>query len=261
MEEKIVTERRGHVLRMGLNRPDKYNAFDTDMYHGLARAYAELERDPELRCGLLYAAGDNFTSGLDLPKWAPAFGQGRMPELPEDELDPFGLQPDRRLSKPIVVAIQGLCYTVGVELSLAADIRVCSSEARFGQIEVRRGIYAVGGATFRMVQQFGWGNAQKLLLTGGDFDAAEAHRIGLVQEVVEPGKAFERGLALAEEVAAQAPLAVQASLKASRLSLEEGPRVAAQRLLPDLLPLMSTEDVQEGLQSFLERRPAHFKGR
>ena len=87
MEEKIVTERRGHVLSMGLNRPDKYNAFDTDMYHGLARAYAELERDPELRSGLLYAAGDNFTSGLDLPEWAPAFGQGRMPELPEDELD------------------------------------------------------------------------------------------------------------------------------------------------------------------------------
>lgn len=261
MESKIVTERRGHVLLIGMNRPDKYNAFDTDMFHQLARAYGELDRDPDLRCALLWAAGDNFTSGLDLPKWGNAFASGRMPELPEDELDPFGLNPDRRLSKPVIVAIQGFCYTVGIELSLAADIRVCSREARFGQIEVRRGIYAVGGATFRMVQEFGWGNAQRLLLTGDDFDAQEALRIGMVQEVVDSGQAFERGLQLAERVAAQAPLGVYASLKSSRIGVEQGPRAAAQQLLPDLLPLMSSEDVQEGLQSFLERREARFTGR
>lgn len=261
MTEKIRCAREGHVLSIGLNRPDKYNAFDLEMYHGLARAYGELQRDPELRCGLLYAEGKNFTSGLDLPKWAPAFGQGQMPELPEGELDPFGLMPERRLQKPMVVAIQGLCYTVGIELSLAADVRIGARNARFGQIEVRRGIYAVGGATFRMVQEFGWGNAQKLLLTGADFDAAEAHRIGLLQELVAEDQLYARGLETAQLIAAQAPLGVYASLKSSRIGLEAGVSEAVARLLPDLLPLMASEDVQEGLQSFIQRRKAEFKGR
>ena len=261
MTDKILTERRGHVLCIGLNRPDKYNAFDREMFHGLARALGELQADDELRCGLLHAEGKHFCTGLDLPEWAPAFAEGGLPELPEDELDPFRLNPDRQLRKPLIVALQGICFTVSIELALAADIRVVADDARFGQIEVRRGIYPVGGATFRMVQEFGWGNAQRYLLTGDEFDAAEALRIGLAQEVVPAGQRFQRAFELAGRVARQAPLAVQASLASSRLGVEAGPLTAAQRLLPDLQPLMGSEDVAEGVQSFIERREAVFKGR
>ncbi len=261
MTDKIRLEVHDHVLAIGLNRPDKLNAFDLEMFHALARAFHRLHTDPELRCGLLYGEGEHLCSGLDLPQWAPVFADGGGPTFADDELDPFGLDPERRLGKPMVVALQGICFTVAIELALAADIRVAAENARFGQIEVRRGIYPVGGATFRMVQEFGWGNAQRYLLTGDEFDAAEALRLGLVQEVVPVGQQRDRAMALAQRVAAQAPLAVQASLASSRIGLTQGPAAAASRLLSDLAPLMKTEDVAEGVASFLERRPARFKGR
>ncbi len=260
-EAKIVTERQGHVLLIGFNRPAKYNGFDREMFQQLAQAYGRLDTDPELRCGLVHAHGAHFTAGLDLPQWTPVFEAGSWPALAADERDPLGLIPDKRVSKPLVFAMQGICFTIGIELALAGDIRVCADDARFGQIEVRRGIYACGGATVRMVQEFGWANAQRYLLTGDEFDAQEAHRIGFVQEVVPAGRQFERGLQLAEKVAKQAPLGVYGSLRSSRLALEQSMQAAMARFLPDLAPLMRSEDVQEGVQSFVERREARFKGR
>lgn len=260
-ETKITTERRGHVLLIGFNRPSKYNGFDPDMFMQLADAYGVLDSDPELRCGLVFAHGPHFTAGLDLPQWGSLFSSGQWPDFAPHQRDPLGLIPEKRVSKPLVFAIQGICFTIGIELALAGDIRVCCGNARFGQIEVKRGIYACGGATVRMVQEFGWANAQRYLLTGDEFNAQEAHRIGLVQEVVLSEKPFERGLALAEKVAKQAPLGVYGSLKSSRLSLERDMQTAIARFMPDLVPVMKSEDVQEGVKSFIERREAQFKGR
>ena len=186
-EAKIVTEKRGHVLLIGFNRADKYNGFDLEMFMQLADAYGQLEADPELRVGLVYAKGKHFTAGLDLPQWGDAFSSGRWLDYAAHQRDPVGLDPQQRVSKPLVMAIQGICFTIGIEIALAGDIRVCADDARFGQIEVKRGIYAVCGATVRMVQEFGWANAQRYLLTGDEFNAAEAHRIGLVQEVAPAG--------------------------------------------------------------------------
>jgi enoyl-CoA hydratase len=259
-EQTITTERRGHVLLIAFNRAAKYNGFDPDMFMQLADAYGVLDADPELRCGLVFAHGENFTAGLDLPKWGATFSAGKWPEFAPNQRDPLGLVPDKRVSKPLVFAIQGICFTIGIELALAGDIRICSDNARFGQIEVKRGIYACGGATVRMVQEFGWANAQRYLLTGDEFNAQEALRIGLVQEVVAD-KVFERGLAMAEKVARQAPLGVYGSLKSSRLSLERDMQTAIARFMPDLVPVMKSEDVQEGVKSFIERREAQFKGR
>lgn len=258
---RIVAERRGHVLTMGLNRPDKRNAFDKRMFSELAAAYGELDRNPELRCGLVYAVGDHFTGGLELTDWVSVFTDGEWPALGDGHLDPMGLDAERRVSKPIVMAVQGICFTIGIELMLASDIRICSEGTRFGQIEVRRGLYPVGGATLRMVQEFGWGNAQRYLLTGDEFGAQEAHRIGLVQEVVSAVNPYVRGLEIAERVAAQAPLAVYASLKSSRVAVNHGPLEAIRRMMPDLTPVMKSEDLQEGLRSFVERRQAKFSGR
>ncbi|NPV05994.1 MAG: crotonase/enoyl-CoA hydratase family protein [Syntrophaceae bacterium] len=260
-EQKITVERRGRVLLMGLNRPDKMNAFDVEMYLELAAALGELDRDRELRCGLLFAHGTHFTAGLDLPKWAPYFGGAKFPDLPAGACDPFGLDEARQVGKPMVMAVQGICYTIGLELLLAMDIRVAATDTRFGQIEVKRGIYPVGGATVRLHREIGWGNAMRYLLTGDEIGAAEALRLGLVQETVEPGRQVGRALAIAETVARQAPLGVQASLKSARRACAEGDRAAIARLLPDLAPIMKSEDAAEGIRSFIERREALFKGR
>ena len=258
---KITVEEKGHVLLVGLNRPEKMNAFDLEMYMQLAEALGKLHHNSELRCGLLFAHGENFTSGLDLPKWVEVFSAGSFPDLPEGSCDPFGLDESRRVGKPLVMAVQGICYTIGLELLLSTDVRLAASDTRFGQIEVKRGIYPVGGATVRMPEELGWGNAMLYLLTGDEISAEEAYRMGLVQEVTAPGEQFDRALLVAERIAEQAPLGVQASLLSARLARSEGARKAISRLLPDLLPIMNSEDAREGVLSFIERRQAQFKGK
>jgi enoyl-CoA hydratase/carnithine racemase len=255
---QIHLERAGHVLVIGIDRVAKRNAFDLPLWEGLCRAYGELERDAELRVGVLHAHGDHFTGGLDLPQWAPVFASGKF-TIPDDGIDPVGLA--SRVTKPLVCAVQGICLTLGIELLLAADVRVAARSTRFAQIEVKRGIYPAGGATLRFPREVGWGNAMRWLLTGDEFDAAEAHRIGLVQEITEHGEQLARALALAEVIAAQAPLGVYATLASSRLALPSNEAVAAARLRPDLAPLVASEDMQEGLRAFLERRPGRFRGR
>lgn len=190
---------------MGLNRPAKRNAFNIEMVEELGRAYERLERDDELWVGVLYAMGDNFTAGLDLVDVAPRLVGGVM-EWPDDARNPWrndGLP----WTKPVVAAAHGWCLTLGLELLLAADIRIASEDTRFAQLEVQRGIYPFGGATTRLPRDAGWGNAMRWLLTGDEFDAAEALRIGVVSEVVEVGTQLDRAVELAERIAERsAPL-------------------------------------------------------
>lgn len=255
---KISLERRGHVLLMGLDRAAKRNAFDLALWDSLCLGYGELDRDPELRVGVLHAHGDHFTGGLDLPQWTGMFS-GKQFAIPDGGVDPLGLVSQVR--KPVVGAVQGICLTLGIELLLATDIRIAARSTRFGQIEIKRGIYPVGGATIRFPREVGWANAMRWLLTGDEFDAAEAYRIGLVQEVVDHGAQLERAVALAEVIAAQAPLGVYATLASSRYALPATETTAADRLLPDLAPVLASDDVQEGLRAFVERRPGRFRGR
>jgi enoyl-CoA hydratase len=255
----VSVERRGHVLLIGLDRPAKRNAFDLPLWNALCTAYGQLERDDELRVGVLHALGDHFTGGLDLPQWAGTFSGGSW-HIPDGGLDPLGLY-GQRTRKPIVAAVQGTCLTIGIELLLATDVRIAAASARFAQIEIKRGIYPVGGATLRFPREVGWGNAMRWLLTGDEFGPDEALRIGLVQEVVDTGRQLERALALAEVIAAQAPLGVYATLASSRAATPAAEQAAAARLLPDLMPIMKTADVMEGMRAFMERRPGNFTGR
>lgn len=255
----ITTERRGAVLWIGLDRPAKRNALTVAMYRDLCLAYGDLDRDPGLRCGVLFAHGDHFTAGLDLPDWIEPFGTGSLP-IPEGGLDPFAIA-TRPVNKPVVIAVQGMCFTLGLELLLASDVRVAARDVRFTQLEVKRGFYPVGGGTFRLPAQAGWGNGMRYLLTGDEFGADEAYRMGLVQEVCEPGRQREHAGALADRIAAAAPLGVQAALASARCWAREGEDAAKARLFPDLRLLFQTEDVREGLASFLERREARFQGR
>ncbi len=257
-EELVTTEVRGHVFLIGLNRASKLNSFNLQMLRELSAAYTRYEKDSELWCALLYAHGDNFTSGLDLSEVGPAVASGQA-LFPEDSIDPLDLNAPRR-SKPVICAVQGWCLTIGMELLMASDIRIAAEGTTFSQMEVRRGIMPFGGATLRLPQIAGWGNAMLHLLTGDRFDAAEALRIGLVQRVVSPEQLFDAAVELATQVASAAPLAVQASLASSRAAVEEGTQEAAQSLIASARKLMATGDAKEGMQSFIERRDAKFSG-
>lgn len=256
----VNVDKKNHILLIGLNRPEKMNAMNRAMYHEIAAAYYQLQNDPELRVAVIYAEGDHFTSGLQLDDWAEVFANGKGIEPAEGELDPFHITGEG-LTKPVVFAAQGICFTCGVEMMLNTDIRVAAKGTRFGQLEVKRGIFACGGATIRLQREIGWGNAQRYLLTGDEWTAEQAYQWGLIQELVEPGEQLNKALEIAEKIAKAAPLGVQGSLKSSKIAVSEGQDTAKQRLFPDLGPVMASEDVKEGIQSFLERRDAVFKGK
>ncbi len=255
----ITTEARGNVFLVGLNRPEKLNSFTPEMLGELSGAYTRYEADDALRCAVLFAHGKDFTSGLDLAKVAPIIAGGG-PLFPASGVDPLGIE-GRERTKPVVCAMQGRVFTLGIELALASDVRLCSSDSTFAQLEVARGIFPFGGATFRAPAQLGWGNAMRFLLTAELFDAADALRIGLVQEVTPRESLLDRAVAVAERIAAQAPLGVRATIASARKGLREGERAAADALRAQILSLMKTEDAREGVQSFLERRAGRYSGK
>src|ERR1700730_2112030 len=257
-ETAVTVERRGHVLMMGLNRPAKRNAFNLAMLDQLASAYYELETDEEVRCGVLFGHGDHFTGGLDLAEVGPVIRDGGL-ELAPGRRDPW--RKEGTWTTPVVAAVQGRVMTLAIELLLAADIRIAASNARFAQLEIRRGIYPFGGATVRLPRDAGWGNAMRWLLTGEEYDAAEAHRIGLVQEVVEPGRQLDRAIELAQMIAEKsAPLGVKTTLASAHRARVQGEAAAFEHLDPDMAELFETEDGREGRRSFGERREARVVG-
>ncbi len=257
MDERVLVERRGHLLLIGLNRPHKRNAADLAMLHQLAQAYTLLHTDAELRVGVVHAVGEHFTGGLDLADVGPALASGSADLLPPGTIDPWGLATEP-VAKPVVLAVQGTCLTLGVELALASDVVVAAAGTRFAQLEVSRGIMAFGGATLRL-PRLGWGDAMRWLLTGDSFDAAEALRIGLVQQVVPDGDQLDAAVALAERIAAQAPLAVQATLANARLALTD-PRAAVGRLHPVVAMLARTSDAQRSIAGYLGGQRVDFPG-
>ena len=253
---KITLEQRGHLLLIGLNRPEKLNAADEEMLHGLALAYGQLDADPNLRVGVVFAHGDHFTAGLDLTDVGPKMAQGKLTLVPEGGLDPWGIS-SRQVSKPVVMATRGTCFTLGVELALASEVVIAASDSKFAQLEVSRAILPFGGGTIRLPRVAGYAKAMKYLLTGDSFGAAEALEMNLVTEVVEPGEELDRAIEIAERIASQAPLAVQATLASARAQDVE---VEKAQLMARLGKLMQTKDVQRGMEAFMTRQPAKFEG-
>ena len=257
---RITVEADGHVLLIGVNRPEKRNAFDLATIAELAQAYDRLGSDDDLRVGVLYAHGDHFSAGLDLAEVGPAVTE-RGPEALSGagRFDPFGVWGDP-VPKPVVMAVNGIAFTLSIELALASDIAVAADDVRFRQLEIGRGILPFGGATIRAVSQLGWGNAMRFLLTAEEFGADEAYRIGLVQEVVPAGEHVARATALAQLIAQQAPLGVQGTLANARIAVRQGTEAATHHLAGLLPGVLASEDAAEGLVSFLERREARFSG-
>jgi enoyl-CoA hydratase len=254
---RVRQERHGHVLKIVIDNAAKMNAFSPEMMEELSAAFTVLDRDDDLWVGVLCAEGKHFTAGLDMPKF---FGPTAVKvDRPAGNIDPFGLE--NRCRKPIVTAIQGVCFTVGIEIMLAGDIVVAADDARLCQMEAKRGIAPLGGAHFRYVSRAGWGNAMYHLFLCDEFTAAEAYRIGMVQEVVPVGQQVSRAMELAEVIARNAPLGVQVTKEAGLKFIEAGEQ-AAIAVIPEIRRrVLDSEDAKEGVQSFVERRAAVFQRR
>ena len=261
MTESVTVERNGAVLMIGINRPDKRNAFNLEVIERFGAAYERLAGDDEARVAVVFAHGDHFSAGLDLAEVAPVVAErGPQALAGGGRYDPFGVWAEP-VGKPVVMAINGIAFTLSIELALASDIVVAADDVRFRQLEIGRGILPFGGATIRAAAHLGWGNAMRFLLTAEEFGAEEALRIGLVQEVVAAGSHVERAVEIAELIARQAPLGVQGTLANARVAASHGPQAAAEHLA-DLLPgILASADAAEGVASFIERRDARFQGR
>lgn len=258
-EGDITTELRGHIFLIGLNRPEKYNGLTPYMFDKLADAYEQMDSNPDVHVGILFAHGAHFTAGLDLPKFTARMADGGH-EHDENRVDIYGLRGKQR-TKPLITAVKGITYTAGLEMALASDMIIAARGTRFSQLEPKRAIMATGGATFRFVERGGWGNAMRWLLTGDEFSAEEAHRIGIVQEIVADGEELNRALEIAARIAACAPLAVQATIASARTFARRGQDACIADFVATQKRMAQSEDFKEGVQSFIERRTAQFTGK
>ncbi|KCV65959.1 crotonase/enoyl-CoA hydratase family protein [Bordetella bronchiseptica] len=254
---EVRLERDGPLCIITVDNVAKKNAFSPEMMDQLARHLTAFEEDDSLWVAVLCAAGEHTTAGLDMPKF---FGPDATAKpRPDAWVDPFGLK--RRTTKPVIAVVQGITFTIGIEIMLACDIVVAADTARFGQLESRRGIAPLGGAHFRYLTRTGWGNAMYHLFLCEEFGAQRALELGFVQEVVPYGQHIERALDLARRICRNAPLGIRATKQAALKYLEGGEQAAID-CIPDIrAKVFASEDFKEGIQSFIERRDARFQGR
>ena len=246
----------GAILMIGIDRPPG-NLLDAPVFVGVGRALDRLERDGSLRVAVLYALGPDFSLGADVASLAAAQQAGEFP--PKDGfISPFGLRPPYR-TKPLVAAVQGQTRYGGHELFLAADIRIAAADSVFSQGEVTRGVFPGGGATVRLTREAGWGNAMRYMLTGDEWGADEALRMGLAQIVVPAGKQLDAAVGLARRVAAAAPLGVRATLASARSALTHEDAAFA-GLAAEFGRLARSADRKEAFQAAQEGRRPDFSG-
>ena len=259
-EPLVLVSTVGHIRHLKLNRAEKLNAANRQMLSELSLAYAEADGDDNVRVVVVSALGDHFTAGLDLGDVLGTATQSGLDLTPDGGIDPWGIS-TAPISKPVIVAVQGTCLTLGVELILASEISVADETAVFGQLEVTRGIMPFGGATTRFAQRVGWAHASRYLLTGETFSATEAHRIGLINEVVHAGKQLERAIELAELIAKQAPLAVQATLRNARIVQAAVEKEALGNIPHEIEKLLSSQDLKIGVAAFSTKSIPIFMGK
>ena len=254
---RILVEREGAVVTLTLNRPDKLNAIDSPMLDALERILGEIEADAACRAVVLSGAGRAFSAGADIKEWTAlpplefSRSWGQRGHVLFDRL--------AALRPPVVAAINGIAFGGGLEIALCADIRIASTAARIGLPEVTIGNVPGWGGTQRVPRLIGAGRAKQLILTGQPVDAARAEAWGLVSEVVEPEALLPRARELAQAIAANAPIAVQAAKRLIDAGLPSSHGIALEGAAGVMCGM--TEDAQEGRQSFLERRPPRFQGR
>jgi enoyl-CoA hydratase len=261
---RATVERRGSIVLIGINRPDVYNRFDPETQHALALAFTGYEHDDSLRCAILFGHGDNFSRGIDVDAHKAVISQtsAANPAPAEDLVSYTGTNPKKRMTKPLIVVTHGDTWNAAHELHLAADIRICSADVRFGQDENTHGRFPGGGSTVRFVRECGWGNAMRYMLTGDHWGAEEAYRMGEVQEIA-PNKdaALAAAIRIANKVAACGPLGIKATLASAHLAIDSGEPEAFAQMGKQYNALYATRDFQEGRDAEAQNRPPVYLGR
>lgn len=251
--ESVLTERRGSVLVITLNRPSKRNAMDGEMAHRLANAVDELDASPRLSVGVLAGAGDTFCAGMDLA----AFLTGDVPEVEGRGLGGITRTPP---VKPLIAAVEGYALAGGCELALACDLIVAAEDATFGLPEVKRGLFAGSGGLLRLPHRLPPNIAMEYALTGDSLPAREAARWGLVNRVTDTGNALDAAIDLATRIARNGPLGIAATKKVMSSSPRWNDELwSRQQSLLD--EVFRSEDAREGASAFSERREPIWKGR
>lgn len=250
-------EREGRIATITLDRPEKHNAMDLGMYQEISERLTEIDRDDAIWAGIVTGAGDRaFTAGADLT----TVHQPGAEEPGWRATRPARFDLGLEVQKPLVAAVNGYCLAGGLELALVCDIRIASERAQFGTPEVRWNLLHGFGAQL-LPSIVGLSNAMRLLLTGDFIDAAEAHRIGLVQEVVAQERVLDRAREVAEQICRNGPMAVRMTkelvLRSRDMTLADGIRFYQSLMTA----IDSSDDVEEGTRAFAERRQPAFRGR
>ncbi len=259
----LIVERDGPILVCTMNRPERKNAFSSEMLVRMYEAWVLLSEDPDLRVGIVTGATGVFSSGAD--RKAMAAGGGETQEWADRlraEADlPFkALLRHYRPTKPLIAAVEGYAIAGGTEILQAMDIRVAGETATFGIAEVRRGLFPLGGSTVRLRRQIPYTIAADLLLTGRFVSAQEAKEIGLVGHVVPEGEALAKAKEIALQIAENGPLAVQAVLRSLRETEGMPEEDALKREMEIGQPIFATKDAMEGPRAFAEKRKPQFRG-
>ncbi|HYC54536.1 MAG TPA: enoyl-CoA hydratase-related protein [Candidatus Binatia bacterium] len=255
--EFIKLETQGRILIVTINRPESFNSLHPPANIEMGHAFDDFAADDDQWVAIVTGAGEKaFSAGNDL-KWT-AQNQGKL-EIPPRGFG--GLTSRFDLFKPVIAAVNGVALGGGFEIALACDIIVASSNAKMGLPEPRVGLAALATGMHRLPRQIGLKNAMGMMLTGRHIDAAEGYRLGLVQEVMEPGKALERALAWANEILECAPLSVRATKQVASQSLGRPLEEAVKAHYPAVTELFKSEDFVEGPRAFAEKRKPSWKGR
>jgi len=256
-----LVEKRGHVLIVTMNRPEARNALSGEMMAIMTRAWDQVDADPDIRVAILTGAGGTFCAGMDLKamnKNAPGdkFVKGGMDltKLP-------ALLKGRRLTKPLIAAVEGAAIAGGTEILQGTDIRVAGESAKFGVSEARLGLFPLGGSAVRLVRQIPYTVAAEILLTGRNVPAPEAKELGLIGHVVPDGQALTKALEIADAIAANGPIAVQAILKTIRVTEGMHEEDAFELEAEIGAEVFRSDDAKEGPRSFAEKRAPKFQGK
>ena len=248
-ESAVLTERRGRVMVITLNRPEAMNAINGALSEGLWSAVQELDSDSGLTAGVLTGAGKGFCSGMDLK----AFSRG-------EDIGPMLEFVQNGATKPLVGAIEGFALAGGLELALSCDLLVAARGAKLGIPEVGVGLFAAGAGLFRLPGRVGYGTAMEMAITGDPITAEEAADHGLVSRLTEPGGALGEALALAERIARNAPLAVAASKQLIRATQGATEEELWKMQRPHMATVWKSDDAKEGPRAFAEKRPPEWTG-
>ncbi|MGV0848867.1 crotonase/enoyl-CoA hydratase family protein [Mycolicibacterium phlei] len=252
-DELILFEQVGHVAVITINRPERRNAFDLPTAQAMEAAIDRFDADPDLRVAVLTGAGGTFSAGQDMK----AAARGEIARTERRGGCGIMLEPP---TKPVIAAVEGHALGGGLELCLACDLIVAARDARMGLPEASRAVPAMGGGLFRLPRRIPYHRAMELALTGKPLTASQFHELGLVNRLAEPGQSRTVAIELAEEIAANGPVAVRASAGVVRRSQEWGDRESWDLQVPFVQPVLESDDFREGLAAFAEKRPPVWKG-